>query len=58
MPVHAAAYYASVNGSAAYAALTALNDPFFSVSGTTHTPPRGQARCARIPGAEKQRARQ
>ena len=40
MPVHLSACYSSVDGSAAYAALTALNDPFFSVSTTTLTPPR------------------
>jgi hypothetical protein len=40
MPVHTSALYASVNGSSAYAALTALTDSFFSVGANSLTPPR------------------
>lgn len=39
MPVHAAAYLATVNA-ASYTQLTALSDPFFQVSGTAMRPPR------------------
>lgn len=40
MPGHASASLSSVNGSSAYAAITALADSFFAANGNSHLPPR------------------